>query len=143
MPVGPLGTKPVNASWPNYMAVPTGSPHPDEGFLFCEGYSTYSVAEWFKEVFDLPSWKDFPYDVLSKGVVDNFGMERAQEINDFWFGIREEAYPQWCSPVSTFCNDTLNAAFDQIMHKTATPEEGLAQAQASIQAQLEQTLAGV
>jgi len=80
LPVGPLGTKPVNASWPNYMAVPSGCAHPDEGFLMAEAFSTYSVTEWFKEVFDLPSWVDFPYDVLSKGVVDNFGEERAQSV---------------------------------------------------------------
>jgi hypothetical protein len=108
-----------------------------------EAFSTYANRPWYEEVFDLPSWKDFPYDALSQGVVANFGQERALEINDFWFGIREDSYPQWCSPVQQFCDDTLGAAFDQIMHKVVPPSEGLAEAQAAIQAQLEQVLAGV
>lgn len=140
LPVGPSGSTPVTGSWPNYMCVPTGAAEPDGGFLMCEAFCTYGNRPWYEEVFDLPSWKDFPYDVLSAGVLANFGEERALEITRWWFDVREDSYPQWNSPVQEFADDTLGATFDQIMHKVVSPVEGLAQAQEAIQAQLEQVL---
>ena len=142
LPVGPGGSRHVTGSWPNYMAVPTGAAQPDGGFLMAEAFSTYANRPWYEEVFDLPSWKDFPYDVLSAGVLANFGEERALEVTKWWFDVRADSYPQWNSPVQEYADDTLGATLDQIMHKTVSVSEGLAEAQAAIQAQLEQVLAG-
>jgi multiple sugar transport system substrate-binding protein len=143
LPVGPHGTKSITGSWPNWMCVPTNAKYPKEGFLMAEAFSTYAVSKWYERVFDLPSWKDFPFDVLSRDLVANFGEEKARKLNEFWFGYREDAIVQWASPIFDFASDHINRVFDEVMHKVKSPAEGLAEAQQIVQPKLEETLASL
>lgn len=142
-PVRPHGTKSVTASWPNWMCVPVGAKHPKEGFGLVEGFCTYAFHLWYAEVFDLPSWKGFPLETLSKGAVDNFGEKRAMELNKFWFDYREDAIPQWASPIDDFGRDHVERVFDEVMHKVKSPQEALDEAQEIVQTKLEEELASL
>jgi multiple sugar transport system substrate-binding protein len=140
LPVGPSGSTSKTGFWPNWWAIPKGVPHPDEGFLFSEYLCTQGWVTWYKAVMDTPAWKDFPADVLTQKLVDDMGQEKAEEIHNFFAEYLEDAAGMWNSPVEDFASDTLDAAIDEVLHKTKPPAEALAEAQALIQANLEETL---
>ena len=140
-PVGPNGDASVTGFWPNWWAMPKGTAHPAEGFAFCEHFCTEGWVTWYRAIMDTPAWRNFPGDVQTQALIDNLGAERAQEIHNFYADYLDSAAEMWNSPVENFASDTLDAAIDEVLHKTKTPAEALAEAQTVIQAQLEQVLA--
>ena len=141
-PVGPSGSKSVTGFYPNWWAMPKGTPHPDQGFLFSEYLCTEGWVTWYKAVMDTPAWKDFPADVLTQKLVDGVGLERAQEIHNFYAKQLESTAEMWNSPIEDFASDTLDAAIDEVLHKTKSPAEALAETQAVVEAKLQERLAG-
>lgn len=139
-PVGPSGSVSLTGFWPNWWALPNGSPHPDEAFLFAEYLCTQGWVTWYKAVMDTPAWKDFPADVLTQKLVDDVGLERAQEIHNFFAEYLENAADMWNSPIEDFASSTLDAAIDEILHKTKSPAQALAESQQLIQTALEEEL---
>jgi len=139
-PVGPSGSKSVTAFWPNWWVLPKGTPHPNEAFLLAEWFCTQGWVIWYRAVMDTPAWRDFPEGVLTQKLVDMVGQERAQEIHNFFASYLEDAVEMWDSPIEDFASDTLDAAIDEVLHKTKTPSEALGEAQELIQAKLEETL---
>ncbi len=120
-PVGPSGSKSVTGFYPNWWAMPKGTPHPDQGFLFCEYLCTEGWVTWYKAVMDTPAWKDFPTGVLTQKLVEGVGLERAQEIHDFYAAALQQTAGMWNSPIEDFASDTLDAAIDEVLHKTKGP----------------------
>lgn len=139
-PVGPSGDISVTGFWPNWWAMPKGTAHPAEGFAFCEYFCTEGWVTWYRTIMDTPAWRNFPGDVQTQALIDNLGAERAQEIHNFYAGYLENAAEMWNSPVENFASDTLDAAIDEVLHKTKTPAEALADTQSVIQAELESML---
>ncbi|HXF64024.1 MAG TPA: extracellular solute-binding protein [Caldilineaceae bacterium] len=141
-PVGPSGTKSVTGYWPNWWALPKGCPHPSEAFLFSEYFCTEGWVTWYKVIFDTPAWREFPTDVVTQKLIDIVGPEEAQAIHNWFADYLNDTVDMWNSPIESFASDTLNAAIGEIMFKTKTPAEALAEAQQRCQAHLEETLRG-
>ncbi len=139
-PVGPSGSKSKTGYWPNWFAMPAGLSYAQESFLFCEYFCTKGWEIWYTGIMDTPAWKDFPSGVLTQALVDNVGQERAQEIHNFFASYLADTVDMWNSPVESFASDTLDAAIDEVLHKTKTPDQALADAQDAIQAKLDETL---
>mgnify|MGYP001026931446 CR=1 FL=1 len=142
-PVGPGGTKSVTGFWPNWFVQPVGGKHRREAFLLNEYFCTIGMPTWYKEVFDTPAWLDFPADVITQNLIDNVGLEKAQELHSFFRDYLEDAVEVWTSPIEDFATDQINRAIDQVLHKVKTPQEALDEAQAIAHSKLEETLASL
>jgi len=139
-PVGPDGSTSRTGFWPNWWIMPAGVSNPLESFQFCEYFCTKGWEIWYTGIMDTPAWKDFPEGVLSQGLVDQVGVERAQEIHNFFADYLTNAVDMWNSPVESFASDTLDAAIDEVLHKTKSPADALAESQELIQARLDDVL---
>lgn len=139
-PIGPSGSTSVTGFWPNWWAMPKGTSNPDVGFRFCEHFCTEGWVTWYRAIMDTPAWKGFPADVQTQALVDNLGAEEAQELHNFYATYLEDAADMWNSPVTNFASDTVDAAIDEVLHKTKSPADALAEAQALIQAKLDETI---
>ena len=139
-PTGPSGSNSVTGFWPNWWAMPKGTPNPDAGFAFCEFFCTEGWVTWYKSIMDTPAWKAFPTDVQTQALIDNLGAEKALELHNFYASYLEDAADMWNSPVENFASDTLDAAIDEVLHLTKTPADALAEAQAAAQAKLEEAI---
>jgi multiple sugar transport system substrate-binding protein len=139
-PVGPGGTKSFTAFWPNWWALPKGTKHPAEAFLFIEFVATRGWETWYKAIMDTPAWKAFPPTVLTTKLVDAVGQERATQVNTFFADYLNDAVEMWTSPVETFAQETITAAVDQVMNKVKSPKDALAEAQELCQAKLNEVL---
>jgi multiple sugar transport system substrate-binding protein len=139
-PVGPSGSKSTTGFWPNWFVVPKEAANLQESFLLAEYFCTQGWVTWYKQVMDTPAWKNFPEGVLTEKLVDDVGMERGQEIHDFFADYLVDACEMWNSPIEDFANDALDSAIDEILHKTKTPIEALKEAQGIVQAKLDEEL---
>lgn len=142
-PSGPSGSKSVTGFWPNWWVMPKGVPHPNEAFLLCEWFATQGWVTWYKAVMDTPAWKNFPEGVLTQKLVDQAGLERAQEIHNFFAAYLEDTAGMWTSPIEDFASDTLNSSIDEVLHKVKLPAQALAEAQELCQAKLDEVLQGM
>jgi ABC-type glycerol-3-phosphate transport system substrate-binding protein len=140
-PVGPGGEASVSGYWPNWLAIPQGSPHIQEAFAYLDYLSGPGVEKWFSAVVDIPVNTEAP-ELIPQVVIDARGEEFAAEIMQFWADQAAIATSMWNSPIQNFSNDQLTRALERIMTKQATPQEALAEAQAASQAELESVLAG-
>ncbi|MCX6049507.1 MAG: substrate-binding domain-containing protein, partial [Chloroflexi bacterium] len=122
LPVGPGGQKSVSGYWPNWLAVPKGSRHPEEAFKYLDYMSGEGIKVWFANVPDLPANKNVPTDLVPKTVVDKRGQEFAQNVTDFFHSQLDVATPMWDSPVQDFATDQIGRALENIYAKKATPK---------------------
>ncbi|NJN82025.1 MAG: extracellular solute-binding protein [Caldilineaceae bacterium] len=141
-PVGPSGSASVTGFWPNWWALPKGTGHPQEAFLFSEYFCTEGWITWYKVIFDTPAWRGFPEGVVTQKLIDTQGDERAQEIHNWYADYLNSTVDMWNSPVEAFASDTLDTTISEILHKTKSPAEALSEAQARIQSHLEETMKG-
>jgi hypothetical protein len=140
-PVGPKGSKSVTGFWPNWWGLPKSGPHPDEGFLFSEYMCTEGWVTWYENgTMDTPAWNKAPADIWCKAVETMFGLERAKDFHKFYVDYLVDTAVMWTSPVEEFATNTLGQMIDEVLHKVKTPAEGLAEAQTTCQAKLEETL---
>jgi multiple sugar transport system substrate-binding protein len=139
-PVGPGGTKSATSFWPNWWALPKGTKHPAEAFLFIEFVATKGWETWYKAIMDTPAWNGFPSTVATTKLVDAVGAERAADVNKFFADYLNDAAEMWTSPVETFAQETINAAVDQVINKKKAAKDALAEAQDLCQAKLNETL---
>lgn len=140
-PVGPSGTETVSGTWPNWFAIPVGSRDPAAAFAYLEYLSTEGVVDWFRQIPDVPANLQVeapPPDI----VVEQRGEEFARDVTDFLQSQAAIVTPMWNSPVQSFQTDQMRLALERIYTKTATVEEALSEAQASVQAELDRVLAG-
>jgi ABC-type glycerol-3-phosphate transport system substrate-binding protein len=142
-PLGPGGAKSVTGYWPNWWAIPKGAQRVQEAFTFSEYFCTKGWEIWYKYVLDTPAWKDFPAGVLTEALVEQEGEEKAQDIHNFFAEYLNDTVLMWNSPIEDFASDTMNAAIDEVLHKTKTPAQALQEAQVLCQAKLEETLKSV
>lgn len=142
LPYGPGGTKSQTAFWPNWWVIPKGTKNPEAAFLLIEFIATTGWEIWYQFIMDTPSWKAFPPTVLTTKLVNAVGQEKAQDYNDFFANYLNDAVEMWTSPIETFANDTLGTAVGEVLAKTKSPKEALAEAQALCQSKLEETLRG-
>jgi ABC-type glycerol-3-phosphate transport system substrate-binding protein len=142
-PKGPSGSTQLTGFWPNWFALPKGSPHAAEAFKFSEFFSTKGWEIWYAGVgMDTPAWKGFPRDTLNKALVANVGLPRAQDINNFFMEYLNNTAEMWTSPVEDFASDTLNSTIDEVLHLKTPAGQALKAAQSVIQAKLDETLKG-
>jgi ABC-type glycerol-3-phosphate transport system substrate-binding protein len=140
-PVGPSGSTSVCAWWPNWFVVSAGVPYPEEAFLFIEWMATKGWEIWYLDWLDTPAWKDFAKNIVTLGLVDKYGMEQAQNLNQFFDQYLGKGVDMWNSPVEDFANNMLGQAVDEILHKVKSPTQALREAQELAQDKLEETLA--
>jgi ABC-type glycerol-3-phosphate transport system substrate-binding protein len=140
LPYGPSGTKTASGFWPNWFALPKGGPHPSESFLFVEYFCTEGWETWYKAIPDTPAWKGASLDVVTQALIDKVGEERALDLHRFFLDSLNDAAQMWDSPVNAYASDTLQAAVTAVMGKAKGAQEALDEAQALIQAKLEETL---
>ncbi len=142
-PVGPHGTKSLTAWWPNWFVLPKGCPHPDDAFLLLEYFCTKGWILWYtKGAVDISPWTEFPKDTLNVVLVDMLGLERAKQINDFFFSYLDSCCVMWNSPIEDFAANTISSAIDEALHKVKTPKQVLQEAQQLCQEKLQQVLSG-
>jgi arabinogalactan oligomer/maltooligosaccharide transport system substrate-binding protein len=141
-PVGPSGSGSLTGYYPNWFVIPAGAAHLQESFHFVEYWATKGWETWYTKIMDTPAWRGFPQGILPEQLVTEQGPERAQEIHNFYADYLNNTADMWQSPVENFAEDTLGAAIDEVLHKTKTPAEALAEAQQIIQARLDETLRG-
>jgi multiple sugar transport system substrate-binding protein len=141
-PVGPSGSKSFTAFWPNWWVIPQGAKQPEAAFQFIEFVATRGWEIWYQYIMDTPSWRGFPPSVLTTKLVTQTSPERAQNVNAFFANYLEDAVEMWTSPVETFAQDTLTAAIDEVLNKRKSAKDALAEAQATCQAKLDETLKG-
>jgi multiple sugar transport system substrate-binding protein len=140
-PYGPGGSKSVTGFWPNWFSMPKGVKNPEEGFLFTEWMTTEGWVIWYVEAtMDTPAWKNVPEGKYTKKLGEMVGEDRAQDLHNFFAEYLVDAAEMWTSPIEGFASDTLNQSIDEVMHKTTSPKVALAQAQATIQSKLDETL---
>jgi multiple sugar transport system substrate-binding protein len=138
-PVGPSGSETYAGTWPNWMSLPKSSANPDLGFAFMDYMAGEGVKQWFAAVPDVPTNKTI--EVANPAVlVETRGEEFATRTMDFISSQANISAPMWNSPVQNFAMDQLRRALEQMMTKSATPKDALAEAQAACQAELEKTL---
>lgn len=140
LPVGPSGTTTATGFWPNWFAMPKGGTAPDESFLFIEYFCTQGWETWYKSIPDTPAWKGASRDVVTQGLIDKFGEERALDLHRFFLDYLADAAPMWDSPINNFAADTLQAAITEVMGKVKGAQQAMDEAQALIQAKLDETL---
>jgi multiple sugar transport system substrate-binding protein len=140
-PKGPSGSAMKTGFWPNWWALPKGTLHPQEAFLFSEYFCTKGWAYWYEQaIMDVPAWKKFPRETVNKALVNEIGAERATDVQNFLLDYLNDAAEMWTSPVESFASDTLNSALDEVLHLKKTPEQALKEAQTLVQAKLEETM---
>jgi len=140
-PVGPSGKASTTAFWPNWFVQPAGGKHRKEAFLLNEFMCTLGMPIWYAEIFETPTWLDFPREeMLTEALVNNVGEEKARDLQNFYIDYLDEATEVWTSPIEDFGTDQINRAIDQILHKVATPQAALDDAQSISQTKLEETL---
>jgi multiple sugar transport system substrate-binding protein len=140
LPYGPSGTKTASGFWPNWFSLPKGSPHPAESFQFIEYFTTEGWETWYKAIPDTPAWKGASRDVVTQALIDKVGEERALDLHRFFLDYLNDAAPMWDSPVNAFAADTLQASITSVLGKVQGSQEALDEAQALIQARLDETL---
>jgi maltose-binding protein MalE len=140
LPYGPSGTGTASGFWPNWFAQPKGGAHPNEGFLFIEHFCTKGWEIWYRAIPDTPAWRGASRDVVTQALIDKVGEERALDLHRFFLDALEYAAPMWDSPINNFASDTLQSAVTAVLGKAKTVQEALDEAQALIQAKLEETL---
>lgn len=142
-PKGPSGSASLTGFWPNWWALPKGTPHAQEAFLFSEYFCTVGWGLWYANAtMDMPAWKGFPRDTLNKALVNLVGMTRAQDIQNFLLDYQGTTAEMWTSPVEDFANDTLNSMLDEVLHLKTPADQALKTAQSTIQSKLDETLKG-
>jgi ABC-type glycerol-3-phosphate transport system substrate-binding protein len=139
-PVGPSGSKSVSGYWPNWMAIPKGSPHIQEAFNWLDFLSITGIRMWFNTTPDLPANNLVPNNLLPAITVEKQGAAFARDVMAFFHQQLNNSVPMWNSPVASFAMDQITKAVSQIMHKAAKPKDALSAAQTACQAQLAQTL---
>lgn len=138
-PVGPSGSDPVTGYWPNWIAIPKGTEHPDEAFAYLDYLSGEGIIKWFTVVPDMPANTQVP-ELVPQPLIERRGEEFATEIMQFFRDLAAVATPMWDSPVQSFATDQLALAIERIMTKQQTPTEALTEAQNAAQAELETIL---
>lgn len=142
LPPGPSGTKSITGTWPNWIAIPTGSKNVDAAFKYIDYLSAEGMVKVYDVAPDLLANKDAPTNLVPKIVVEKRGQAFAQEAEAFFHQQQDLIIPMWNSPIQDFSDDQLKAAWDKIMTKTATPSQALQAAQQTCQANLEAFLKG-
>lgn len=142
-PVGPQGKASVTGFWPNWWVVPKGATHPEEAFKLVEYFSTEGWVAWYKYIMDTPAWKAFPTDALTQKLVDKVGQERALDFHTFFADYLDSTVQMWTSPIESFANDTLDAALNEVLNKTKTPEQALGEVQELLTSKLEETMQSI
>lgn len=142
LPVGPGGKQTVSGYWPNWLAVPKGSRHPEEAFKYLDYMAGEGIKVWFANVPDLPANKNVAKDLIPKLTSEKRGKEFTQEVTDFFRGQLDIATPMWNSPVQDFATDQIGRALENIYAKKSTPKDALAEAQKACQAELDKLLKG-
>jgi ABC-type glycerol-3-phosphate transport system substrate-binding protein len=140
LPYGPSGTKTASGFWPNWFALPKGGAHPSESFLLIEHFCTKGWETWYKAIPDTPAWKGASRDVVTQALIDKVGQERALDLHRFFLDALNDAADMWNSPVNAYASDTLQPAVTSVLGKAKSAQEALDEAQALIQAKLEETL---
>lgn len=141
-PVGPSGTSTASGFWPNWCAIPAGSPNPEAAFAWLDYLVVEGMSEWFSQVPDIPTNRQAPDDLFPQAIADQRGDEFAADITSFFTAQLEVAAPMWTCPVQDFLHDRMGEAISAVMLKTATPREALTAAQEAAQAELDDLLAG-
>jgi multiple sugar transport system substrate-binding protein len=136
-PIGPSGRHTVAGYWPNWLVIPKGARHVAQAFTWLDYLSGVGVKAWFSHFPDLPTNRHVPRDLLPAALAAGKGEAFAQDIMTFFHDQLDMATPMWDSPVQDFATDQIRRALEQIMHKTATPKNALAEAQKSCQGALE------
>jgi ABC-type glycerol-3-phosphate transport system substrate-binding protein len=139
-PVGPSGTTTVSGYWPNWLVIPKGSKQPAEAFKYLDYMTVDGIKVWFANIPDMPANKQAPTDLVPQLTAQKRGDAFALDLTNFFRKQLDIATPMWTSPIQDFSNDQLNRAIEQILHKTATPKDALAEAQQASQSKLEETL---
>lgn len=140
LPYGTSGTKTASGFWPNWFALPKGSPNPPQSFKFIEYFCTEGWQTWYKAIPDTPAWKGAPRDVVTQALIDKVGEERALDLHRFFLDYLNDAAPMWDSPVNAFAGDTLQAAITSVLGKAKGTQAAMDEAQELIQAKLDETL---
>ena len=138
-PVGPSGSATTSGYWPNWLVIPTGSEHVEEGFAYLDYMSVEGIKVWFDNVPDLPTNKLVP-PLVPPVLVERRGQEFAEDITAFFRGQLDISTPMWDSPVQDFAIDQLARASERIMAKVAAPKDALAEAQRACQSELDRVL---
>lgn len=142
-PKGPSGSTLLTGFWPNWWALPKGTPHAPEAFKFSEFFCTKGWEIWYAGVgMDTPAWKAFPRDTLNKALVANLGLPRAQDVHNFFMDYLNNTAEMWTSPVEDFASDTLNSMVDEVLHLKKPADLALKEAQGVIQSKLDETIKG-
>ncbi len=132
-PAGPQGTHKITMGGGDYTGILTGSKHPFESYQFME----WMVMEGNE------LWKyDPPCCMSQAGAVKPewetaFGAEYGQTIATWWEQGLKDAGPVEDFPSYSLMNDELRRVFELVLHKQVTVEEGLAEVQANVQADME------
>ncbi len=142
LPVGPGGGAAVSGYYPNWLVIPKGAANREEAFKYLDYLSVEGVKLWFATVPDLPVNTMVGGDLAMQLVAEKRGEEFARDVTDFFRQQLAIATPMWTSPIQDFANDQISRAYDQIMSKTATPKDALAEAQQACDSQLAQVLRG-
>ena len=141
-PVGPSGTSTASGFWPNWCAIPAGTPNPEAAFAWLDYLVVEGMSEWFSQVPDIPTNRQAPDDLFPQAIANQRGDEFATDITRFFTAQLEVAAPMWTCPVQDFLHDRMSEAINAVMLKTATPREALTTAQEATQAELDDLLAG-
>jgi multiple sugar transport system substrate-binding protein len=141
-PVGPRGSKSVSGYWPNWLVIPKGSKQRDEAFKYLDYMSVEGIKVWFANIPDMPANRKVSTDLIPQLTAQKRGEPFAKEITAFFRSQLDVATPMWNSPIQDFANDQIGRALEQIINKTATPKDALAEAQKACQSKLEETLKG-
>jgi ABC-type glycerol-3-phosphate transport system substrate-binding protein len=141
LPVGPSGSASKSFYWPNWFAMPSGGPHPQESFKFVEHMTTKGWAVWYENAtIDTPAWNGISADIINKALEKQEGRERAVELQNYFAEMLKTTADVWTSPIESFATDTLASAVGELLNKKTAPSEALANAQKVIQAQLDETM---
>lgn len=138
-PVGPDGDAVVSGYWPNWLAIPEGAEQAEAAFGYLDYMSGVGVAKWFAAVPDLPTNTQVP-EVVPTLIAEKRGEEFAAQAIDFFRDQLAVVTPMWNSPVQGFAQDQLARTLEQILTKTSLPQDALAEAQQTCQAELERVL---
>jgi multiple sugar transport system substrate-binding protein len=138
-PVSPNGSEPVTGYWPNWIAIPKGTEHPDEAFAYLDYMSGEGIIKWFNVIPDMPANTKVP-ELVPDLLIERRGEEFATEIMRFFRDLGAIATPMWDSPAQSFATDQLALAIERIMTKQQAPTEALTEAQNAAQAELEKIL---
>lgn len=142
LPRGPQGTKNFSTTWPNWISLPKGAKHPNETFAFVDWFNGEGVRYWCTAGnSDMPGNKKFDPNFISPIISKARGEEYARSWQKFFVEQLDRNADMYLSPVSTFQYDQLQRIGERILKKVTTPAEGLKEAQAACQAELDKVLA--